>query len=353
MLEYATELTSAERRGRALAAFLNPVPGDSWSLNIGYGPDGCALMAAARWAARFGAHVVMRVPPRDSASRAWVEFAESSRLQGLVASSAISARHQLRTTRSGRDIVVDQIPDAQAAWATPLAAAGRFVAEVSPASPRMGCAECRAIDKKAIGDYGVPGLCLMENAAVASVAVAMDMLGDPGARTVLVAAGGGNNGGDGLAVARGLAGLGVTVEVALLKPRDSLAGDAGVNLALLEVVPQVAIHELVDRPRALAGLANSAVLIVDALLGTGFSGGLSPAFRTAIQSLNMSGKPILALDLPSGLDGDSGMVADTAIRATRTVTFAAVKPGLEQERGPEYAGRLYLGDIGAPRGTGA
>ncbi len=315
-----TELVNAERRGRALAGLYDPRPGDLWRIDIGPGPDADALAAAARWAERLGATVRKGIGPAN----------------------------RLVRTRAGRRTEIHDIPPPRAALALPISAARRFAAPADRRSLRLTCAQCRAVDQKAIGLLGVPGLCLMENAALDALSVAMDMPGVFPDGRVLVAAGGGNNGGDGLALARMLLESGMRAEVALLKPPAGLTGDAAANLRLLEATPGAVLHAVHDRPEALASLADHAALLVDALLGTGFKGGLSGAFRTAIQAINAAGKPVLALDLPSGLDGDSGRVEEEAVLATRTVTFAAVKIGLDIADGPRHAGELWLGDIGAP-----
>lgn len=208
--------------------------------------------------------------------------------------------------------------------------------------------QMKSCDQYTIQHLGIPSLALMERAAKACVEVIKEAGFDLGA--TLIVCGGGNNGGDGLAMARGLHVLGIGCEVALLKPAEGLAGDARDNYALLRELP-VAIHEIHANAGVLADLSGKADLIVDALLGTGFKGRLSEPFHVAIDSLNRSGKPILAVDIPSGLDGDSGAVADLAVTAERTITFAAIKIGLGQGDGPSRSGRIYIGDIGAPAET--
>lgn len=348
MERYVMELLAAERRGRALVKRFQPGAGDRWQAEIDGGEAATALMAACRWAARLGAEASIRINPEADDSRAWRELAESSRRQGLIRTGSATG-NGLRLSGQGREIVLrpDDLPDADAAWHGTLKKATRFVDPTGPESPRMSCAECRNVDRVAIERFGVPGLSLMENAAVAAVLAAKDMISTTDA-PIAILVGGGNNGGDGLAMARGFAALGIRTNVALLKPAGGIAGDAGANLDLLRDVPLATLHEIHDRPEVLSVLLPDAALIVDGLLGTGFKGGLSAVFKTAIDLANASGVPILALDLPSGLDGDSGKVGETAIRARRTVTFAAVKNGLLSANGPEYAGQLYLADIGAP-----
>ncbi|MDR1534635.1 MAG: NAD(P)H-hydrate epimerase [Planctomycetota bacterium] len=313
------ELLAAERTGRSLAAREAPRKGDLWRFEIRPPPD-ARLAAAMRWAKRLGAGVET-VP--GSANRLYLQ-------------------------RDGRQTEIQDFPPPDSAWAPPLSGAGLFIKPADRHSPMLSAALCREVDSRAANLFGVPSICLMENAAVDSVILARDMLGDSGHSGILIAAGGGNNGGDGLAAARGLAGLGLRVEVALLKNPASLAGDAATNLGLLRDVPRVPIHDFHGDPQRLEQLLPGKGLLIDALLGTGLKGGLSPAFAIAIRILNSSGLPILALDLPSGLDADGGVAGESVIRAERTLTFAAVKPGLLEGFGPGMAGRLYLGEIGAP-----
>ncbi|MCL2000650.1 MAG: NAD(P)H-hydrate epimerase, partial [Planctomycetes bacterium] len=274
MFNRETELLDAERRGRALAALLDARPGEAWQVCIGSGPDAGALAAAARWAERFGAAVSKRLAPAN----------------------------RLVRIRGGRSDEIFEIPPARAALTLPPSAAWRFVKPDDGASLRLSSAQCRAVDQKAIAFLGVPGLCLMENASLDALTVAMDML-RPSRGRVLVAAGGGNNGGDGLALARMFLELGVKAEVAILKPPARLSGDAEVNYRLFAAMPGAVVYDMHEQPRALSGLAESSDLVVDALLGTGFKGKPSPAFKAAIKAINASGKPVLSLDLPSGLNG--------------------------------------------------
>lgn len=344
-LQTEKALLAAERQGRTLVAAARPVSGQAWEIDVGEGPDALALMVAGRWAARLGAAVRLRLPASREDGDVWQILARGSRLQNLVAPAPATARNRLRIRNAGGEEITPDIADANEGWRLSLSDSGSMVARAASALSVMTCAQCRRVDQKAIDDYGVPGICLMENAAMAAVTVAADLA--PG-KAVLVAAGGGNNGGDGLALARGMRALGVPATVAMLKPPAGLAGDAAINYRLLEEFPDIPVLDIHDRPAELSALARDHGLVVDALLGTGFRGSLSPVFREAIAAVNAAGKPVLALDIPSGLDGDNGEVAEAAVRATRCVTFAAVKNGLITAAGPEHCGELYLGDIGAP-----
>ena len=343
------ELLSAESRGRALVQLVVPGPGEHWEVDAVDDADGRALLAAARWATRLGAAVQVRWQDRDGASRAGSVLAESARKQGLLTATAPARGNALRIPdRHGG--VEPVIPDPSAVWRMRLADIGTTVATVDPDDDSLRgltCAQSREIDRAAMRDFSVPGICLMENAAIGAVAVAMDML-PPFPSGVAVVAGGGNNGGDGLAVARGMSILGIRAEVALLKAPETLTGDAAVNLDLLREIPGISIHDLHDRPQDIDSVLEGKILVVDALLGTGFKGRLAPAFLEAITRINASGLPILSLDLPSGLDGDTGDAA-VAVAATRTVTFAAVKRGMLRGTAPMFVGDpIHLADIGAP-----
>lgn len=353
MNEHERDLLAAERRGRSVALLQNPGAGSAWRVTALDNPDGHALLAAARWGARLGAavHVVLATP--DQPSQLWRLLTESCGRQGLLdeAPSSYPVRENRLISHNPKggecDLFPGQIPDAGLAWTFTLGQSALFVTPVPPEAPALSCAQCRNVDKTAIETLGVPGLCLMENAAIGATAVAMDMLHSRRGAT-LILAGGGNNGGDGLAMARGLWELGLACEVALAKPPATLTGDAAINYRLLREGTGVPVHELAEAPAALASLLDKAVLVIDGLLGTGFKGGLSPAYGEIIASVNAAAKPVLALDIPSGLHGDTGEVAETAIACERTVTFAAIKTGLRLGRGPELAGEIYCADIGAP-----
>jgi ADP-dependent NAD(P)H-hydrate dehydratase / NAD(P)H-hydrate epimerase len=197
--------------------------------------------------------------------------------------------------------------------------------------------QVRAFDANAIRTQGVTGYRLMERAGEAALRVLRQCW--PGARSVLVLCGAGNNGGDGYVVARLLRRAGLTVELVALVPVQALTGDA-----------RLAADDFRDSGgeiRAFSGLPlPAAEVIVDALLGTGFKPPVRPAFAQAISAINAAGCPVLALDLPSGLDGDSGRAADPCVRASCTVSFVALKQGLLLGDGPAMTGELFLDALG-------
>jgi NAD(P)H-hydrate epimerase len=222
-----------------------------------------------------------------------------------------------------------------------------------PAPPPVGPlsrAEVREVDRRAIEEFGVPGVVLMENAG-AGAARLLESLGITG--PVAIACGKGNNGGDGLVIARHLECAGHTVKLALACRPEEIRGDAAVNLAIAQR-SGLAIECLADADqaaweRALAG----ADWIVDALLGTGASGAPQGAVATAIAAIAAArGRGVarvLAVDLPSGLDCDTGAAAGACVRADATATFVARKRGFDAAGAEAFTGPVHVIGIGAPR----
>ncbi len=210
-------------------------------------------------------------------------------------------------------------------------------------------AEVREVDRAAIEDYGVPGVVLMENAG-AGAARLLESMGITG--PVVIACGKGNNGGDGFVIARHLDNAGHTVRILLACPATDLRGDAAINLAIVEKsgldirciaeADQAAWeHELAD-----------AAWIVDALLGTGLTGPPAGPLSEAIQAINAvrsRGSRVLAVDLPSGLDCDTGKPLGACVVADVTATFVARKRGFDVAHSEAVAGRVRVIGIGAPR----
>ncbi len=210
--------------------------------------------------------------------------------------------------------------------------------------PLVTSAEMRAFDRKTIDDLGVPSLSLMESAgrAVAAEVERMD------AGHVVVVAGPGSNGGDGLVAARTLHARGHAVKVLLSVDAKTLQGDAKVchAAAVKQGVPVIAAS-----PQALrdALAAASSPVLVDALFGTGLTRDVEGPAAALIEAMNAAGAPIVAVDVPSGLDADRGVPLGLAVRASVTVTFAFAKRGLHASPGFTYAGRVVKSDIGIPR----
>ncbi|RMG41701.1 MAG: NAD(P)H-hydrate epimerase [Planctomycetota bacterium] len=207
----------------------------------------------------------------------------------------------------------------------------------------------RRLDRLAIEQFGVPGIVLMENAGRG----AAEWLAEHVKRgPVVICCGKGNNGGDGLVIARHLDNRGIDVHIALLVPAQSLSGDAATNWSIVQRSRlDAAYYELADiaRRAAFSERLTAAEWIVDALLGTGAQGEIREPYATAIEALDAAERPVLAVDLPSGLDCDTGEPLGPCVRATLTATFAATKPGLIRESARQWTGRLRVFDIGAPR----
>jgi hydroxyethylthiazole kinase-like uncharacterized protein yjeF len=189
------------------------------------------------------------------------------------------------------------------------------------------------VDRRTI-ESGIPGITLMARAGEAVALVARKMLPDHGRIAVL--AGPGNNGGDAFVAARALADAGYGVEVSLLGLRQRLTGDAALAAGAW------------PGPAGVVGPASigDVDLIIDGLFGAGLDRPIEGPAANAINAANQSGKPILAIDLPSGIDGRTGLVLGTAIHATETVTFFRRKPGHLLLPGRNYAGKVTLADIG-------
>lgn len=211
--------------------------------------------------------------------------------------------------------------------------------------------QSREVDRRANSEYGLAGIVLMENAGRCAAELATEMLGAATCRarpaSVLILCGRGNNGGDGFVAARHLHNRGFRVSVVLLGRGSDLAGDAAANYAIVRRMA-IELSEVGEIGPA-AGRLAAADLVVDALLGTGLRGAVKEPFYSAISAMNASGRPILALDIPSGLDADTGRPLGIAVRAVRTITFVAPKVGLLAPAAREYLGELTVADIGVPK----
>jgi NAD(P)H-hydrate epimerase len=199
-------------------------------------------------------------------------------------------------------------------------------------------AEVREVDRRAIDVYGMSGLVLMENAGRGCV----DMLTSLGCRgPVAVVCGKGNNAGDGFVIARHLDIRGIAVKVLLTAPAAELRGDAAANYAII-AKGGLPISEFS------AGELSGVEWIVDALLGTGSTGAPRPPMDEAIRAMNASSSRKLAVDLPSGLDCDTGLPAEPTFRADHTCTFVAPKLGFANPLAAACLGQVHVVDIGAP-----
>jgi NAD(P)H-hydrate epimerase len=209
--------------------------------------------------------------------------------------------------------------------------------------------EVRAFDRWAINTLGLPGVVLMENAGISCAELIKDKLKHISRPKACIFCGTGNNGGDGSVIARHLINSGFKVIVVLCGDRNKVKGDAKINLDVLERLGQ-SIERLDLKESNIAVLvkdfAAGADMLVDALFGTGLSGQLSDEYKTLIESINAQNRPILAVDIPSGLDCDTGRPLGTAITASYTVTFVAVKKGFTVAGAAQWTGEIFVASIG-------
>lgn len=203
-------------------------------------------------------------------------------------------------------------------------------------------AEMREIDRQAETCFGIPGIILMENAgrAVADAAERR-YREDRLSGAIGVFCGSGNNGGDGFVAARHLLNRGLPVEIVMARPAASLSGDALLNHAIAEKirVPMVPF----------GGSQRRYALIVDALLGTGISGEVRGPLRQAIETVNAARVPVISVDLPSGLDADTGRLMGVGVVAAATVTMGLPKKGFLNPEAAPYLGTLIVAEISLPQ----
>jgi NAD(P)H-hydrate epimerase len=209
--------------------------------------------------------------------------------------------------------------------------------------------QVRAFDKWAIDTLGLPGVVLMENAGRSCAELIKDKLKHIPKPKVCIFCGTGNNGGDGSVIARHLINSGFNIVVVLCGDRGKVKGDAKINLDVLERLGQ-RIERLDLKSNNVAGqvqkFAAGADMVIDALFGTGLSGQLSDEYKTLIESINAQNHTILAVDIPSGLDCDTGQPLGAAIKASYTVTFVAVKKGFTASTAAQWTGEVFVASIG-------
>ncbi len=209
--------------------------------------------------------------------------------------------------------------------------------------------EMQQMDRQTIESFGIPGRVLMENAGLGATRVLFDQFNDIINKNVGVIAGRGNNGGDGFVIARYLAQKGSDVTVYLLAESASVKGNAAANLELLAPI-NVPVVEIPDEQSFLShktGMLHQEIWI-DAILGTGLKSDVKGYFKKIIEFINALGKPVFSVDIPSGLNSDTGQVCGACIRAQTTATFAFAKTGHILFPGAEYTGYLEIIDIGIP-----
>jgi NAD(P)H-hydrate epimerase len=209
--------------------------------------------------------------------------------------------------------------------------------------PSVTESQMREVDRIAVEDFGLGILQMMENAGrnLASLALRIAKGNQAAHRDLkfVIAAGTGGNGGGGLCAARHLHNRGFSVALLLTKPVESYSGPAGVQLNILRNAGLVP-----SPPEQINEELSSANIILDALIGYSLIGAPGGRTKKLIEAINASGKPVLSLDLPSGLDATTGKTPGAVVSASATLTLALPKPGLVDL----IAGELYLADIGIP-----
>ena len=210
----------------------------------------------------------------------------------------------------------------------------------------------KKLDRKAIEEFGIPGLVLMENAARGTAGAMFRHFPGLLRMKVGILAGRGNNGGDAFAVARYLLNRRISCHVYLLAAREEVRGDAAANLEIL-IRMGGKVSEILNLEEWESQKENIAAhdLLVDGILGTGLKGEVQGFFQEIIEFINSLGTPVVAIDIPSGLDADSGQVLGVCIRASLTVTFGLLKRGLLVLPGVLNCGKTVLVDISLPRPT--
>lgn len=207
-------------------------------------------------------------------------------------------------------------------------------------------------ERLTIDNYGIPGLVLMETAGRACADLVDAEYGPGAGKSAVIVAGKGNNGGDGYVIARCLLQKGWTISVFVLAKEASICGDAEKNLLLLDS----SIVRYCPEPGDLLPFRadfRSASVVVDALFGIGLSKDVTGIYAEAVEMINFSGRPVVAVDIPSGIAASTGRVLGVAVRADVTVTFAFAKLGHVVYPGRSYTGKLIPVDIGLPQEVAA
>lgn len=213
----------------------------------------------------------------------------------------------------------------------------------------MTAAEMREIDRRTIEEFGIPGLQLMEKAGEAVAQAAAELAGPP-PKKILVLAGKGNNGGDGLAAARHLHEQGYAVEVLLFSEGRKLKVDPARNFTenakrsiRTRIVGEHFAWETVPR------ILEEPEVVIDALFGVGLDKALGEPYLGLIRRLNQVGKKVVSADIPSGLHADTGKILGDCVKATVTVTLGLPKKGFYEGQGPGVVGKVVVADIGIPK----
>lgn len=208
--------------------------------------------------------------------------------------------------------------------------------------------QMREIDRKAIEENNLSGLALMENAGLRIFQSLKNIYTDLRSKKIIIFSGSGNNGGDGFVVARHLYNYGVKMKVFLLTPFNKIKGEAGKNLNIIDKMGVELIELEVEKLEEIKGTIQNSDLIIDAILGTGLHGRVTGLKAKIIDLINVAGKETVAIDIPSGLDADTGKIEGPCTKASHTITLALPKIGLLLFPGASYTGKVTVVDIGIP-----
>jgi ADP-dependent NAD(P)H-hydrate dehydratase / NAD(P)H-hydrate epimerase len=209
--------------------------------------------------------------------------------------------------------------------------------------------QMQTLDRRTIQEAKVPGITLMERAGTGAMTRLIDACGSPKGKKVVILCGKGNNGGDGLVVARLLAKKGAKLKVVLMTPLKALSPDAKIMYRRLSKIIKPSLLTVNPSEESLYSLTQGADILVDALLGTGLSSIVRPPYSSAIEAMNASQAFTVAIDIPSGLDSNTGAILGAAVQANLTVTFGSPKLGLYLGSAIDKVGTIQAIDIGIPQ----
>lgn len=211
--------------------------------------------------------------------------------------------------------------------------------------PALTRAQVRSIDQTAIREYGIPGVVLMENAGSRAAEIIHQLVPEG---PIAVLCGGGNNGGDGYVIARHLQLMDRKVRIICAIDVNKLSGDAHIN-AMIAVRSDIPM-QIVDPKASPANLPSldHCVAVVDALLGTGARGPLRGCYRDLVKMANIHSGERIAIDIPTGLDCDTGEASEPTFIADHTITFVAEKSGFKKNSADDYVGAVHVVGIGVP-----
>jgi NAD(P)H-hydrate epimerase len=219
----------------------------------------------------------------------------------------------------------------------------------------ISASDMKALDQNTMSVYGIPGIILMENAgsAVADATIAVLAKEYPGEdillKHILVVAGGGNNGGDGFVAARHLHNRGFNVKILLVGEVAQLKGDALVNWGIITSMNLHAYQVSNVSPEQVRSLIDGCDCIIDAIFGIGLDKVVTGMTHRFISQINERGVPVIAVDIPSGLNADTGEERGIAVKAHTTVTMGAIKSGLVADHAKPFVGEIIVAEISIPR----